>query len=397
MKKTSKKEMTAEVKSAIFEAVAYDMKRNEKEFFSGSVLDVIDCKFTELGMMRPITEAAYIQAFGEEVTAAAIAAAKNAKVERRAAFENSLYYKHYQDAKKNEGRAPVAGSFVLGFTGLGKDCSIKEIEENTHGVELLKVDKVVNITATQYDDFVNNMLQDAPEWLHGYKGGSECEDPVDKLDDKYLYFSHTLAVVAPGRRWLLIDPQGFNYARYVFLLNTEPKQKKNTKAPAKAKKAKKNIKLDPLELLALAGVVDLAAALDTGKKMPAPTLAAGGSLKAYKPAKTKKAAKLQAGTMYGQAEMANISPAVQKKIDKIIAIAKKLKIKIEQKGSWLWFGKVENDLKARAAFAAEGISLHWACDKKCYCWHDEANRCGWGKETKTAAEITAKYGAVVVA
>jgi len=69
-------------------------------------------------------------------------------------------------------------------------------------VHLTEIVETVALTADDYDRFASDLLADR-DWLAG-KGGW-------KRDGTRL----AIAVTAPGRRTLFVDPSGASYARYV--------------------------------------------------------------------------------------------------------------------------------------------------------------------------------------
>lgn len=143
------------------------------------------------------------------------------------------------------------GSMIVGrFATLNKNCALgsyrvecdkpekdeknKYWDHNTWKVpanwydKACKVTDVKVLTESEYDEFAENLMSDR-EWLEK-KGGSESDDPrLEGLDffrateeQRNIWYATSynlvVAVMAPNRETVLIDPQGHNYARYVALL-----------------------------------------------------------------------------------------------------------------------------------------------------------------------------------
>lgn len=66
--------------------------------------------------------------------------------------------------------------------------------------ERVEIGETVRLSTDAYDELVSDFTQ-RRVWLRGKGGRQNC-----------------LLVQAPGRRSLVIDPQGYDYARYVALI-----------------------------------------------------------------------------------------------------------------------------------------------------------------------------------
>ena len=92
------------------------------------------------------------------------------------------------------------------------------------------ITEVVKLSPEHYDRFTRQLLNNY-EWLAG-KGGtdtdidfggrnySELSQPERELFDKNCY-SCCLLIFAEGKKAILIDPQGYNYSRYVAFIDNE--------------------------------------------------------------------------------------------------------------------------------------------------------------------------------
>lgn len=68
----------------------------------------------------------------------------------------------------------------------------------------VKVNKIKRMTTAEFDAFANDLMSDR-DWMKGHGG----------IEDGKI--RHCILVVAPDRPSLYIDPQGYEYARYVGL------------------------------------------------------------------------------------------------------------------------------------------------------------------------------------
>lgn len=101
-----------------------------------------------------------------------------------------------------------------------------QLEKGNFEIERCKVNEIAVMTDEEYDEFAHSFLDDR-DWLAG-KGGSSTDAPdfpagvpwhqlteAQKELFRLTYYLETVAVKAPNRRILFIDPSGFQYARYV--------------------------------------------------------------------------------------------------------------------------------------------------------------------------------------
>ena len=189
------------------------------------------------GCMSPLSKSAFIEDFGAET----VAAAENEARLRLAAKDNEYaatqHAAHVAEANANESStaAPVPGSFVWGwFTGLKNDgmgvCGIIEDmtdpkynddEKDRARRELVKVERVISITADQMtaaetaDEIVKTYKTADPD--NYFPGGSRNDDPEynDLFDSYKTWFTCAAALVDDTGRWILVNSEGFNYARYI--------------------------------------------------------------------------------------------------------------------------------------------------------------------------------------
>lgn len=115
---------------------------------------------------------------------------------------------------------------------LNKNNTIEEYteqrESGNYAIVRGKVTDRAKLTAEQYDVFVQNLLENVP-WLAGKGGCGSTADLPEETDDLDFFkltpdqqaawkagvYSLFVEVSAPGRETVYIDPQGFEYARYL--------------------------------------------------------------------------------------------------------------------------------------------------------------------------------------
>lgn len=123
------------------------------------------------------------------------------------------------------------GSFLTAkFAKLNKQGSLAEYHESVvdHGysTDLVKVEKVLHLTAEEYDEIAENLLMNQPSLGDG---GSASDSPIEfgmgrsfsdwpeEHQAEWNRTSYRLGTVisAPGRETFVADAQGYDYARYV--------------------------------------------------------------------------------------------------------------------------------------------------------------------------------------
>lgn len=100
-----------------------------------------------------------------------------------------------------------------------------EVDSGKYHEQRCKVAEIAYLTPQEWDSFQERLLEDFT-WLAG-KGGSESDADLPEVEHFWEWtpeqqdlfrktaYSLVIAVVAKGRLTLYIDPQGYNYARYV--------------------------------------------------------------------------------------------------------------------------------------------------------------------------------------
>ena len=100
-----------------------------------------------------------------------------------------------------------------------KALNLAEIKSGRFGYDgglcEVKVIETKSLTSSDYDAFASDFLLAWP-WLDG-KGGASLKRNADTLDEIH----HCIAVTAPDRETLYVNPHGHNYARYVGIVLTK--------------------------------------------------------------------------------------------------------------------------------------------------------------------------------
>lgn len=183
------------------------------------------------GTMSPVSRPAYVKAFGKDTTEAAEAKAREIIAEKEAARQRTRYAEHAHEADRLEGVPAVGGFFWADNSGLKCDGGRGLFEElhalnyYTHSAEkparLCCVEQIINVSE---EDFARPELADELVTRHNLQGFCRSED-VDEDDNTCYSDPEKLAtfytvgalVVAPSGKYYLIDSEGYDYARYIYV------------------------------------------------------------------------------------------------------------------------------------------------------------------------------------
>lgn len=183
------------------------------------------------GIMSPESRPAYYKTFGKATTEEAEAKAREIIAEKEAARQRTKYAQHAQEADRLEGVPAVGGFFWADNSGLKCDGGRGMFEElhalnyYTHADEqparLCCVEQIINVSEA---DFARPELADELVTRHNLQGFCRSED-VDEEHNKYNYNAEEWAtfytvgalVVAPSGKYYLIDSEGYDYARYIYV------------------------------------------------------------------------------------------------------------------------------------------------------------------------------------
>ena len=183
------------------------------------------------GTMSPESRPAYIKTFGKATTEQAEAKAREIIAEKEAARQRTKYAQHAKEADRLEGVPAVGGFFWADNSGLKCDGGRGLFEElhalnyYTHADEkparLCCVEQIIKVSEA---DFSRPELADELVTRHNLHGFCRSED-VDEEHNKYNYNNEEWAtfytvgalVVAPSGKYYLIDSEGYDYARYIYV------------------------------------------------------------------------------------------------------------------------------------------------------------------------------------
>ena len=183
------------------------------------------------GTMSPVSRPAYIKTFGKATTEEAEAKAREVIAEKEAARQCTKYAEHAHEADRLEGVPAVGGFFWADNSGLKCDGGRGLFEElhalnyYTHAAEnparLCCVEQIINVSD---EDFARPGLADELVTRHNLQGFSRSED-VDDNDTTYYndpdklgtFYTVGTLVVSPSGKYYLIDSEGYDYARYIYV------------------------------------------------------------------------------------------------------------------------------------------------------------------------------------
>ena len=185
------------------------------------------------GVMSPVSRPAYIKTFGKTTTEAAEAKAREIIAEKEAARQRTRYAQHAQEADRLEGVPAVGGFFWADNSGLKCDGGRGLFEElhaltcYTHADEqparLCCVEQIIKVSD---EDFARPGLADELVTRHNLQGFSRSEDVDDSEDMNAVYndpeklgtfYTVGALVVSPSGKYYLIDSEGYDYARYIYV------------------------------------------------------------------------------------------------------------------------------------------------------------------------------------
>lgn len=210
----------------------YSNEELTEEYNSRDIIHQGLCGWTGQSM-APLTRPAYIAAFGEIAVLAAETAAREIISAKQQEWKQTNYYQYSQqaDMTKETGNALIKGAFYWmqssGIKHDGWDSVIDEIKcrlmyNDERKNVLCKVVEVVEVTEEQFRDgkWLAELCESSEELR---KTGGACSEDVEGKDywqlskeDKETFFVCGFAVYCGGK-WFLIDTEGYDYPRYMYL------------------------------------------------------------------------------------------------------------------------------------------------------------------------------------
>ena len=117
---------------------------------------------------------------------------------------------------------------VADFANLNKNCTLsqyqEEVDSGEYRTEVCKVEKKLVLAATEWLKFTNSFMNDDSR-IAGLGGDSSLAAlrPVKSFsayseEEQALWLKHSyrcVVLVSCGQRQIVVDPQGYSYARYV--------------------------------------------------------------------------------------------------------------------------------------------------------------------------------------
>ena len=204
-------------------------KAQRAQYYSDNEQYICMCGWC--GVMSPVSRPAYIKTFGKDTTEEAEAKAREIIAEKEEARQRTQYAQHAQEADRLEGVPAVGGFFWADNSGLKCDGGRGLFEElhalnyYTHADEqparLCCVEQIIKVSEA---DFARPDLADELVTRHNLRGFSRSED-VDEDDNTCYSDPEKLAtfytvgalVVSPSGKYYLIDSEGYDYARYIYV------------------------------------------------------------------------------------------------------------------------------------------------------------------------------------
>ena len=204
-------------------------KEESAEYYSDSDLYICPCGWC--GNMSPLSRPAYYKTFGKDTTEAAEAKAREIIAEKEAARKRTKYAEYAREADRLEGVPAVGGFFWADNSGLKCDGG-RGLFEELHALNyytdvqnaparLCCVAQVFNVSD---EDFARPELADELVTRYNLQGFARSED-VDEGDNTYnndpeklaTFYTVGALVVSPSGKYYLIDSEGYNYARYIYV------------------------------------------------------------------------------------------------------------------------------------------------------------------------------------
>lgn len=204
-------------------------KAESAQYYSDNEQYICMCGWC--GTMSPASRPAYYKTFGKDTTEEAEAKAREIIAEKETARQRTKYAQHAQEADRLEGVPAVGGFFWADNSGLKCDGGRGLLEElhalnyytdaqNTPA-RLCCVSEVIRVSE---EDFARPALADELVKARALQGFCRSED-VDEDDNTYndapeklaTFYTVGALVVSPSEKYYLIDSEGYNYARYIYV------------------------------------------------------------------------------------------------------------------------------------------------------------------------------------
>lgn len=204
-------------------------KAESAQYYSSNEQYICLCGWC--GTMSPVSRPAYIKTFGKDTTEEAETKAREVIAEKEAARKRTRYAQHAQEADRLEGVPAVGGFFWADNSGLKCDGG-RGLFEELHALtcytdtqdtpaRLCCVGQIFNVSE---EDFARPELADELVTRHNLHGFCRSEDVDDNDNTCYsdteklaTFYTVGALVVSPSGKYYLIDSEGYDYARYIYV------------------------------------------------------------------------------------------------------------------------------------------------------------------------------------
>lgn len=201
------------------------------------------------GTMSPVSRPAYVKTFGKGTTEQAEAKAREMIAEKEAARQRTKYAQHAQEADRLEGVPAVGGFFWADNSGLKCDGG-RGLFEELHALNyytdaqntparLCCVEQIIKVSD---EDFARPGLADELVTRHNLQGFCRSEDVTEDRniynytpEEWATFYTVGALVVSPSGKYYLIDSEGYDYARYIYVPIEWPVMLADEVASVKAK------------------------------------------------------------------------------------------------------------------------------------------------------------------
>lgn len=233
--KTNNKQINTKIMKATFNQIVENLvkvltdKAESAQYYSDNEQYICLCGWC--GNMSPVSRPAYYKTFGKDTTEAAETKAREIIAEKEAVRKRTKYAEHAQEADRLEGVPAVGGFFWADNSGLKCDGGRGLFEElhalnyYTHAqnapARLCCVEQIIKVSD---EDFARPELADELVTRYNLQGFARSED-VHEDDNTYnddpeklaTFYTVGALVVSPSGKYYLIDSEGYNYARYIYV------------------------------------------------------------------------------------------------------------------------------------------------------------------------------------
>ena len=238
---------------ATFNNIVYQLvkvltdKAESAQYYSDNEQFICLCGWC--GTMSPVSRPAYVKIFGKDTLEQAEAKAREMIAEKEAARQRTKYAQHAHEADRLEGVPAVGGFFWADNSGLKCEGG-RGLFEELHALNyytaaqntparLCCVEQIIKVSD---EDFARPELADELVTRYNLQGFARSED-VNEDDNTYnddpeklaTFYTVGALVVSPSGKYYLVDSEGYDYARYIYIPIEWPVMLADEVASVKAK------------------------------------------------------------------------------------------------------------------------------------------------------------------